>query len=96
MQPRLPQPTERRAPRLDALQAKMMSIMQQQMALNQKKDYDGAQKLQPQLEKAQADYEKLLTAGNQQIEAAGREYERDLEMSISCASTRAPNARAKT
>lgn len=69
--------------RLDALQAQMMSIMQQQMALNQKKDYAGAEKLQPQLEKAQADYEKLLTAGNQQIEAAGREYQRDLEMSIS-------------
>jgi hypothetical protein len=69
--------------RLDAMQAQMMSIMQQQMALNQKKDYDGAQKLQPQLEKVQADYEMLLTAGNQQIEAAGREYERDLEMNIS-------------
>ncbi len=69
--------------RLDALQAQMMSIMQQQMALNQKRDYEGAQKLQPQLEKAQADYEKLATASNQQIEAAGREYHRDLEMSIS-------------
>lgn len=69
--------------RLDALQAQMMAIMQQQMALNQKQDYAGAQKLQPQLEKAQADYEKLLTAGNAQIEAAGREFQRDLEMSIS-------------
>lgn len=69
--------------RLDALQAQMMSIMQKQMALNQKNDYAGAEKLQPQLEKAQADYEKLLTAGNEQVEAAGREYNRDLEMSIS-------------
>lgn len=68
--------------RLDALQAQMMSIMQQQMALNQKKDYAGAEKLQPRLEKAQADYEKLLTAGNERIEAAGREFNRDLEMSI--------------
>jgi hypothetical protein len=69
--------------RLDALQAQMMAIMQKQMALNQKQDYAGAEKLQPQLEKAQADYEKLLTAGNEQIDAAGREFNRDLEMSIS-------------
>ncbi len=76
--------------RLDALQAQMMAIMQQQMALNQKQDYAGAEKLQPKLEKAQADYEKLLTAGNQQIEAAGREFQRDLEMSISVGMNAAP------
>jgi hypothetical protein len=76
--------------RLDALQAQMSSIMQQQMALNQKGNYDGAQKLQPQLEKAQADYENLATASNQQIEAAGREYQRDLEMSISVRVNDAP------
>lgn len=69
--------------RMDALQAQMMSIMQQQMALNQKRDYAGAEKLQPQLEKVQAEYEKLATAGSAGIEAAGREFERDLEMSIS-------------
>jgi hypothetical protein len=69
--------------RLDALQAQMMSIMQKQMALNQKQDYAGAEKLQPQLDKMQADHEKLLTAGNEQIEAAGREFNRDLEMSVS-------------
>jgi hypothetical protein len=69
--------------RLDALQAQVMSIMQKQMTLNQKQDYAGAEKLQPQLEKVQADYEKLLAAGNEQIEAAGRAFNRDLEMSIS-------------
>lgn len=69
--------------RLDALQAQMMAIMQKQMALNQNKDYAGAEKLQPQLEKAQAEYEKLATASTANIEAAGREFERDLEMSIS-------------
>lgn len=68
---------------MDALQQKMMSIMQQQMALNQKQDYAGAEKLQPQLDKVQADYEKLATAGNASIEAAGRAFERDLHMSIS-------------
>ena len=68
--------------RLEALQAQMMSIMQKQMALNQKGDYDGAQKLQPQFEKIQADYDKLATEGSEQLEAAGREYTRDLEMSI--------------
>jgi hypothetical protein len=69
--------------RLDALQAQMQSIMQQQMALNQKRDYAGAENLQPQLEKAQAEYEQLMTASTQSIEAAGKEYERDLHMSIS-------------
>jgi hypothetical protein len=68
--------------RLDALQAQMMAIMQQQMALNQKGDYDGAQKLQPQMEKTQADYDKLASEGSEQLEAAGREYTRDLEMNI--------------
>lgn len=68
--------------RLDALQNQMMAIMQQQMALNQKQDYAGAEKLQPQLEKAQAEYEKLATASAPDIDAAGREYERDLHMNV--------------
>lgn len=68
--------------RLDALQNQMMAIMQQQMALNQKQDYAGAEKLQPQLEKAQAEYEKLATASRPDIDAAGREYERDLHMNV--------------
>jgi hypothetical protein len=70
-------------PRLDALQAEMMAVMQKQMALNQKGDYAGAQKLQPQMEKVQAEYEKLATASTQSIDAAGKEYHRDLQMSIS-------------
>ena len=70
-------------PRIDALQAEMMAIMQKQMALNQKGDYDGAQKLQPQLEKKQAELDDALSAGNEQIEAAGKAYQRDLDMSIS-------------
>lgn len=73
----------KRQPRIDALQAQMMAIMQKQMALNQKGDYDGAQKLQPQLEKAQAEFEKAMTAGSEHIDAAGRTFHRDLEMSIS-------------
>ena len=70
-------------PRIDALQAEMMAIMQKQMALNQKGDYDGAQKLQPQLEKTQAEFDKASSAGSEHVEAAGKEYQRDLEMSIS-------------
>lgn len=73
----------KKQPRLDALQAQMMEVMQRQMALNQKGDYDGAQKLQPQLEKLQADYEKLANAGGEQLDEAGRAYTRDIEMSIS-------------
>ena len=69
-------------PRIDALQAEMMAIMQKQVALNQKGDYDGAQKLQPQLEKMQAEFDKALSAGSEQVAAAGKEYQRDLEMSI--------------
>jgi len=68
--------------RMDAIQAEMMSINQQQIALNQKRDYAGAEKLQPQAEKLQAEYEKLVTAGNAGIEAAGKEMERDLQMSV--------------
>jgi hypothetical protein len=81
--------------RMDALQKQMMSIMQQQMALNQKQDYAGAEKLQPQLEKVQADYEKLATASVANIEAAGREHDRDLHMSISVQVNGAPRRPAR-
>ena len=70
-------------PRIDALQAEMMAIMQTQMTLNQKGDYDGAQKLQPQLEKKQAELDNALSAGSEQIEVAGKAYQRDLETSVS-------------
>ena len=81
--------------RMDVLQKQMMSIMQQQMALNQKQDYAGAEKLQPQLEKVQAEYEKLATAGTETIEAAGREFDRDLEMSISVQMNATPQRPAR-
>lgn len=68
--------------RLEALQAQMQQIMQQQMALNQKRDYAGAEKLEPQRKKVEAEYEKLATESSQAIAAAGQEYERDLYMSI--------------
>jgi hypothetical protein len=81
--------------RMDALQKQMTSIMQQQMALNQNKDYAGAERLQPQLEKVQAEYERLATASTANIEAAGREFERDLEMSVSVGVNSTPQRPAR-
>jgi hypothetical protein len=73
-----------RQPRLEALQAKMQKIMQQQMALNQKRDYAGAEKLQPQLKAAEKEYEKLINEAYDPAAIAGadKEFERDREMFI--------------
>ncbi len=72
-------------PRMEAVQAKMQKIMQQQIALNQKKDYAGAEKLQPQMVAAEKEYEKLINEANDPaaMAAAQKEFDRDLTMAIS-------------
>lgn len=73
-----------RQPRLDAAQAKAQKIIEQQMALNQKGDYAGAEKLQPQLEAAQKEYQGLIQEANDPaaIAAANRQVEKDREFFI--------------
>ena len=75
---------EARKPRMDADMAKYQAIMQQQMALNQKNDYAGAEKLQPQLEAAQKEYEALINEATDPAAAAATDkaFNQDLEMTI--------------
>ncbi len=76
---------QERQPRLDAVQAKMQKIMQQQIALNQKQDYEGAENLQPQLKAAEKEYEKLMNEvyDPAAMAATDKEFNKDLEMFIS-------------
>jgi hypothetical protein len=71
-------------PRLQAVQAKMQKIVEQQMALNQKQDYAGAEKLQPQLVAAEKEYEQLINQANDPaaMAAASKEMHKDLELAI--------------
>ena len=75
---------KQRQPRLEAMQQKMQAIMQQQMALNQKRDYAGAEKLQPQLEAAQKEYEEVINEASDPAAkaAADKALSRDREMTI--------------
>jgi hypothetical protein len=75
---------QERQPRMEAVQAKMQKIMQQQIALNQKQDYAGAEKLQPQLKAAEKEYEKLINEANDPaaMAAADKAFNKDREMSI--------------
>ncbi len=74
-----------RKPRLDAAQAKYQKITDQINALIQKKDYEGAEKLAPQLRAAEKEYEAILNEVNDPAAAAAsnKEVNRDFEMSIS-------------
>lgn len=78
---------DQRKTRLDAAMAKYQAIMKQQMALNQKQDYAGAEKLQPQLEAAQKEYETLISEATDPAAAAATDkaFNRDLEMTIAVA-----------
>jgi hypothetical protein len=71
-------------PRLDAALAKYQSIMNQQMALNQKGDYAGAEKLNPQLKAAEKQYEEILNEvyDPTAMAATDKEVNRDFEFTI--------------
>lgn len=71
-------------PRIDALMAQMEKLAAQQGALAGKGDFAGAQRLNPQMEKLQAELTKVMDEGSDPaaMNAAGKEMNRDLEMSI--------------
>lgn len=75
---------QERQPRLNALQAKLQTINQQQVALIQKGDYAGAEKLQPQAAATEKEYNKLLNEvyDPSAMATAAKEHDKDLEMSI--------------
>jgi hypothetical protein len=75
---------KKKQPRLDAIMARMTKLSQQQVALVQKGDMAGAQKINTELAKAQEEYQKVVDEGDsaKQVAAAGKEAYRDLEMSI--------------
>ncbi len=75
---------EQKQPRIDALMAKMEKLAATQAALAEKGDIAGAQKLNPQMEKLQAEMTKVMDEGSDPaaMNAAGKEMNRDLEMSI--------------
>jgi len=75
---------KKKQPRMDALMAQMQKLSERQVALVQKGDMAGAEKLNHEMVKIQAEYKKVADEGDSQarIAAAGKEMERDLHMSI--------------
>lgn len=76
---------KKKQPRMDALMAQLQQLSARQVALVQKGDMAGAQKINYDMEEIQAEYEKIADEGDSQarIAAAGKEMDRDLHMSIS-------------
>lgn len=75
---------KKKQPRMDALMAQMQQLSARQVALVQKGDMAGAEKLNYDMERLQAEYQKIADEGESQaqIAAAGKEMDRDLHMSI--------------
>jgi hypothetical protein len=75
----------KKQPRMDALMAQMRALSQRQIALIQKGDTAGAQKLNHEMAKIETELKKVMDEGNsqEQIAAAGKEHDRDMHMSIS-------------
>ena len=76
---------KKKQPRMDALMAQMQQLSARQVALVQKGDMAGAEKINYDMEKIQAEYQQIADEGDSQarIAAAGKEMDRDLHMSIS-------------
>lgn len=74
----------KRQPQIDALNAQMQKASARQIALVQKGDMAGAEKINYELEKLQNQYKKIVEGGDSEarIAAAGKEMERDLHISI--------------
>ena len=75
---------QKKQPRMDALMAQMQKLSERQIALVQKGDTAGAEKINFEIAKLQQEYGKVANEGDSQlrIEAAGKETNRDLHMSI--------------
>ena len=71
-------------PRMDAVMKKMEALSARQVALIQKGDFAGAEKLGADMEKLQNEYKAIADEGNGEalIAAAGKELERDTTISI--------------
>jgi hypothetical protein len=71
-------------PRLDAAMARITKLTEQQVALMQKGDAVGAEALDKEMAKAQAEYEKILKEGDseQRMSAVEEKFNRDREMTI--------------
>lgn len=90
----------RKQPRLDAAMAKMNATVKRQVALMEKGDMNGAQALNDEVAKAQADYQAIMDEGDSQaqFDAAVAKASRDQAMSIDVtvnANQTAPDASAK-
>jgi hypothetical protein len=72
-------------PRMDAVMKKMEALSARQVALIQKGDVAGAQKLSYDMEKLQTEYQKIADEGPSEaiIAAAGKGYAHDTTMSLS-------------
>ena len=75
---------QKKQPRMDALMAQMQKLSERQVALVQKGDMAGAEKLNHEMAKIEAELKKVADEGDSQarIAAAGKEMDRDLHMSI--------------
>jgi hypothetical protein len=76
---------EQAKPRMDAAAAKHQKITNQINELIQKQDYEGAEKLAPQLRAAEKEYEAILSEVHDPAAAAAtdKEFNRDFQVSIS-------------
>jgi hypothetical protein len=75
----------KKQPRIDALMAQMQKLAERQAALVQKGDMTGAEKLNHEMVKLQAQFEKIANEGDSEarIAAAGKESNRDRFLSVS-------------
>lgn len=75
---------QKKQPRMDALMAQIQKLSERQVALVQKGDMAGAEKLNHEMAKIEAELKKVAAEGDSQarIAAAGKEMFRDLHLSI--------------
>jgi hypothetical protein len=87
-------------PRLDAVMARMNKLVQAQVALVEKGNIEGAQAINEEMAKAQADYQKIMEEGDsqEQMDAALAKASRDQTMYINVvvnSNQEVPDATAK-
>lgn len=75
---------KKKQPRLEAIQAQMEAIVAKQVPLFQKGDIAGAQKYDAEIQRLQAEYQKLADEGIDPaaMEAVAKEMSRDLNLTI--------------
>ena len=75
---------KKKQPRLEAIQTQMEAIVAKQIPLLEKGDIAGAQKYSAEIDKLQAEYQKVADEGNDPaaMAAVAKEMSRDLEMTI--------------